>query len=86
MTALAQTRYVADRHLRAFVRQPWYIGMSLVQPVIWLLLFGALFKSVIEIPGFSDDGHLSRLSRAGRAHHDCPLRLRLEWHVDHRGP
>ena len=53
MTALAQTRYVADRHLRAFVRQPWYIGMSLVQPVIWLLLFGALFKSVIEIPGFA---------------------------------
>ncbi len=53
MTALAQTRYVADRHLRAFVRQPWYIGMSLVQPVIWLLLFGALFKSVTEIPGFT---------------------------------
>jgi ABC-2 type transport system permease protein len=53
MTALLQTGYVSGRHLRAFVRQPWYIGSMLVQPVIWLLLFGALFKSAIEIPGFS---------------------------------
>ncbi len=53
MTALLQTGYVSGRHLRAFVRQPWFIGMSLVQPVIWLLLFGALFRSVIDIPGFS---------------------------------
>ena len=53
MTAIAQTSYVAGRHLRAFVRQPWFVGMALVQPVIWLLLFGALFKSVAEIPGFT---------------------------------
>ena len=53
MTALLQTGYVSGRHLRAFARQPWFIGMSLVQPVIWLLLFGALFRSVIDIPGFS---------------------------------
>ena len=53
MTALLQTGYVSGRHLRAFVRQPWFIGMSLVQPVIWLLLFGGLFRSVIDIPGFS---------------------------------
>lgn len=53
MTALAQTTYMTGRHLRAFVRQPWFVGMALVQPVIWLLLFGALFKSVTEIPGFS---------------------------------
>jgi ABC-2 type transport system permease protein len=53
MTAIAQTAYVTGRHLRFFFRQPWFVGMSLVQPVIWLLLFGALFKSVIEIPGFT---------------------------------
>ena len=38
--------------MRVFVRQPWFVLMTLVQPVIWLLLFGALFKSVTEIPGF----------------------------------
>ena len=53
MTAIAQSTYVAGRHLRFFLRQPWFVVMSLIQPVIWLLLFGALFKSVIEIPGFS---------------------------------
>ena len=53
MTALAQTTYMTGRHLRAFVRQPWFVGMALVQPIIWLLLFGALFKSVTEIPGFT---------------------------------
>ena len=52
-TALAQALYVAGRHLRFFFRQPWFVGISLVQPVIWLLLFGQLFKSVTQIPGFS---------------------------------
>jgi ABC-2 type transport system permease protein len=53
MTAIAQTTHMTGRHLRAFIRQPWFVGMALVQPVIWLLLFGALFRSVAEIPGFS---------------------------------
>jgi ABC-2 type transport system permease protein len=29
-----------------------FIFVSLVQPVIWLLLFGALFERVVDIPGF----------------------------------
>ncbi len=53
MTVVAQTAHVTGRHLRAFFRQPWFVAMGLVQPVIWLLLFGALFKSVIDIPGFT---------------------------------
>jgi ABC-2 type transport system permease protein len=40
------------RHLRELWRQPWFVAVTLVQPIIWLLLFGALFKRVIEIPGF----------------------------------
>jgi ABC-2 type transport system permease protein len=52
MTALAQTLDITGRHLRFFLRQPWFVGMAIVQPVIWLLLFGALFKSVTQIPGF----------------------------------
>jgi ABC-2 type transport system permease protein len=53
MTAIAQTTFMTGRHLRAFVRQPWFVGIALVQPVIWLLLFGALFRRVTEIPGFT---------------------------------
>ncbi len=57
MTTLAQTAYVTGRHMRFFFRTPWLIGMSLTQPVIWLLLFGALFKSVADIPGFAGAGN-----------------------------
>jgi ABC-2 type transport system permease protein len=53
MTAIAQTTWITGRHLRYLVRQPWFVMMALIQPVIWLLLFGALFKSVTEIPGFT---------------------------------
>jgi ABC-2 type transport system permease protein len=40
------------RHLRALIRQPWYIAFTLLQPVIWLLLYGQLFQKVVELPGF----------------------------------
>lgn len=53
MTAITQTAYVTTRHLRYMWRQPWFVMMAVIQPIIWLLLFGALFKNVAEIPGFS---------------------------------
>ena len=53
MTVLRHVGYMAARDLRALWRQPWYIAVTLVQPVIWLLLFGELFKGVADLPGFS---------------------------------
>jgi ABC-2 type transport system permease protein len=53
--ALAQTRSMTIRHLRELWRQPWYVAITLVQPLIWLLLFGALFERAVEIPGFGGD-------------------------------
>jgi ABC-2 type transport system permease protein len=52
MTGLRQSWQVYLRGVRVLRRQPAYLGMTLFQPVIWLLLFGALFKSVALIPGF----------------------------------
>lgn len=52
MTAVRQSWQVYLRGLRVLKRQPAYLGMTLFQPIIWLLLFGALFKSVTRIPGF----------------------------------
>jgi ABC-2 type transport system permease protein len=52
MTALRQTWQVYLRNIRFLRRQPAYLGMTLFQPIIWLLLFGALFKAVARIPGF----------------------------------
>jgi ABC-2 type transport system permease protein len=53
MTTLVHTGILTARQLRAFLRVPAYLVMNLIQPVIWLLLFGQLFKSVVEIPGFT---------------------------------
>jgi ABC-2 type transport system permease protein len=54
MTALvSHSGYLTMRSVRALYRQPWYLAVTLVQPVVWLLLFGQLFKSVIHNPGFS---------------------------------
>ena len=36
--------------------------ITLVQPLIWLLLFGALFKAVTQIPGFGGGSYLDYLT------------------------
>lgn len=56
--ALRQSWQINLRYLRAFVRQPAWVAIALVQPVIWLLLFGALFKRVVEIPGFEGGSYI----------------------------
>ena len=52
MTAVSDTLALTVRDLLRLLRQPWFIAVVLVQPIIWLLLFGALFQSVTQIPGF----------------------------------
>jgi ABC-2 type transport system permease protein len=52
-TVITHTALLTGRQLRAFTRVPAYLVMNLIQPIIWLLLFGQLFTSVVDIPGFS---------------------------------
>ncbi|GAA1815167.1 ABC transporter permease [Agromyces neolithicus] len=57
------TAYLTLRQLRAAWRVPAFIVMNVVQPLIWLLLFGQLFESVVEIPGFEGgDSYLEFLT------------------------
>jgi ABC-2 type transport system permease protein len=62
VTAVRQTWQVSLRYLRVFARQPAYLGITLTQPLIWLLLFGALFKAVTDIPGFNGDSYIDFLT------------------------
>src|SRR6202522_4743162 len=55
-TALAHTWYLTGRKLHALVRQPWVLAFSVIQPAIWLFLFGQLFRRVIDLPGFAFHG------------------------------
>lgn len=54
--ALIHTWYLTGRKLHAVARQPAFIAIGLIQPVIWLFLFGQLFRKVVEIPGFGSGG------------------------------
>jgi ABC-2 type transport system permease protein len=60
--ALNDVRHLAARHLLALWRQPWWIAVALIQPVVWLLLFGALFQAIADIPGFSSDNYIQFLA------------------------
>jgi ABC-2 type transport system permease protein len=60
--ALTNSVQITTRYVRAFLRQPYYIAGTLVQPVIWLLLFGQLFKRAMELPGFSAGSYISFLA------------------------
>ena len=62
MTTFRHMGYMALRDLRALWRQPWYVVATLVQPVIWLLLFGELFKRVADLPGFAHESYIAYLA------------------------
>ncbi len=62
MTAVRQSWQVTMRGLRVLARQPAYLGITLTQPIIWLLLFGALFKAVTRIPGFHGGSYIDFLT------------------------
>ncbi|MEU8714563.1 ABC transporter permease [Streptomyces sp. NPDC048663] len=59
--ALAQTWYMTQRQLVVFARQPAFAVITLIQPVIWLFLFGDLFKKVVELGGFGTTSYLDYL-------------------------
>jgi ABC-2 type transport system permease protein len=52
MIAVRQSWQVYLRWVRVLMRQPAFLLITIVQPIVWLLLFGALFKAVADIPGF----------------------------------
>jgi ABC-2 type transport system permease protein len=53
---LRHSAYLTVRSTRALWRQPAFAVATLVQPIIWLLLFGELFRPVVELPGFAERG------------------------------
>jgi ABC-2 type transport system permease protein len=55
---LALTR----RQLLILWRQPWFVAITVIQPLIWLLLFGSLFRRVVELPGFHGGSYVEFLT------------------------
>jgi len=58
MNLLADTWFQVGRHLRAQLRIPVFIFVSIVQPVVWLVLFTQVFKSLSTMPGLGGLSYL----------------------------
>ena len=62
MTTIAShTTWMTGRQLKALARQPAYLIILLFQPVIWLFLFGSLFRKIVELRGFGAPSYLDYL-------------------------
>lgn len=49
---LKDTWFLFNKYLRITLRMPMWALFTIVQPLIWLLIFGQLFKNMASLPGF----------------------------------
>lgn len=56
-----QTAQVLRRWMISSLRQAWGPVMSLIQPIIWILLFGQVFSSLGALPQFGGAGYIDYL-------------------------
>lgn len=49
---LADTWYLFSKYVKISIRMPLWSLFALIQPLIWLFIFGSLFKYFANLPGF----------------------------------
>ena len=64
MTVLRHTWYMVVRQARNLMREPIWIVLLLVQPMVWLVLYGQLFKNVTHLGGFGTTSYVTFLAPA----------------------
>ena len=62
MDFLRDTWYLFLRLIQATLRMPVFVIISIVQPVLWVLLFGQLFSKVTTIQGFESSSYVQFLA------------------------
>ncbi len=58
MTLLNDTGYLFVRYMKKLIRNPILLFFSLVQPIIFLVLFTQLFERFANVPGFPAESYL----------------------------
>ena len=58
------TGFMVVRQARNLMREPIWIALLLVQPMIWLILYGQLFKNVTRLGGFGTASYVTFLAPA----------------------
>jgi len=49
---IADTWYLFNKYMKITIRMPMWTLFTLVQPLIWLVIFGQLFRNMAQLPGF----------------------------------
>ncbi|MBU6473227.1 MAG: ABC transporter permease [Alphaproteobacteria bacterium] len=53
---------LSERMLRHALRVPIFLALALIQPLLWLTLFGSLFSGLGRLPIFGSGGYLAYLT------------------------
>jgi len=64
MKVVRDTWYMTMRQARNLMREPIWIVLLLVQPMVWLVLYGQLFKNVTRLGGFGTSSYITFLAPA----------------------
>lgn len=61
MKLLTDTLWIFVRSLKIYIRVPFIVLMTIIQPILWMLLFSEVFSSMADIPGFGGDSYIEYL-------------------------
>ena len=64
MKTARDTFFMILRQGRNLMREPIWIALLLIQPIIWLVLYGQLFKRVVHLGGFGTTSYVTFLAPA----------------------
>jgi ABC-2 type transport system permease protein len=64
VTVARHTWFMVVRQVRNLMREPIWIALLLVQPMVWLVLYGQLFKNVTKLGGFGTGSYITFLAPA----------------------
>ena len=62
MTLLRESWQLVLRRFYRFKRNRWWIAIAVIQPAVWLLLFGSAFHRIVEPPGFTGTSYITFLA------------------------
>jgi len=55
---LIDTWYLFNKYVKISIRMPLWSLFSLIQPLIWLFIFGSLFEYFADLPGFPAETYI----------------------------
>jgi len=64
VNVLRHTWFMTVRQARNLMREPIWIVLLLVQPMVWLVLYGQLFRNVTRLGGFGTGSYVTFLAPA----------------------